>query len=124
MQKEKETVEFIEQGGNKQDFRKGSLKDLLDGNILTRKNVIGQFPFLLFLAFIAMIYTANRYHAEKVVRRSVELQNRIKELRSESITISTELMQIGREYNVLKSLRKQDIPLEEPDKPVNKIIKK
>jgi cell division protein FtsL len=43
----------------------GSYKDVLDGSLLTRGAVVKQFPFVIFLVILAVIYIGNRYHAEK-----------------------------------------------------------
>ncbi len=48
-----------------------SLRDLLDGNVLTRKAVVKQSRFILLLVLIAFASIANRNHAEKTVIRLV-----------------------------------------------------
>ncbi|MGW8317592.1 MAG: FtsL-like putative cell division protein, partial [Bacteroidales bacterium] len=57
-----------------------SIRDLLDGNVLTRKAVIKQSRFILLLVFIAFLSIANRNHAEKTVIRLNQLQSDVKEL--------------------------------------------
>lgn len=49
-------------------------------------------PFLLFLAFVALVYIANSHLAEKKVRRINKLSREIKELKWEYLSVKSELM--------------------------------
>ena len=71
-----------------------SIRDLLDGNVLTRKAVIKQSRFIMLLVLIAFLSIANRNHAEKTVIRLNQLQQDVKEMRAKSITISSDLVRI------------------------------
>ena len=72
MAREKKNIEFDPSMEEKD--RSFSLRDLLDGNVLTRKAVIKQSRFILLLVLIAFISIANRNHAEKTVIRLNQLQ--------------------------------------------------
>ena len=67
------------------------LTAVLTGKLLTQDTVVKHLPYLLFLAFIALVYIANGYMAESSVRQINKLQQEIKELRSEQISIKSEL---------------------------------
>jgi hypothetical protein len=123
MNRDNHNVEFIsEEPEKKPGFKTGSVKDILDGSLLTRDFVIRQLPFIMFLAILAIIYIGNRYHSEKLVRRAGELQSELKELRAEAITVSAELMHLSRQSEVLKLLRKNDLDLVESREPPRKIV--
>lgn len=116
-------IEFIDEKPEKETpLRTGSVKDLIDGSVLTRDYVVKQLPYIIFLAILAILYIGNRYHAEKLVRRSSELQTELKELRAEAITVSAELMHLSRQSEVLKLLGKNNIDLVESMDPPRKII--
>lgn len=118
-----ENIEFVDERPDKKSgFRGNSVKDFIDGSVLTRDFVLKQLPYIIFLAVLAILYIGNRYHAEKIVRRSGELQSEIKELRAEAITVSAELMYLSRQSEVLKLLRKNNLDLEESLEPPLKII--
>ncbi len=120
---DEENIEFIDESGEKKDGSKGSsFKDFIDGTVLTREFVMKQLPFIVFLALLAIIYIGNRYHAEKLVRRSGELQAELKELRAEAVTVSAELMHLSRQSEVLKLLRNSDLDLVESLDPPRRII--
>jgi len=99
-----------------------SIRDLLDGNVLTRKSVIRQSRFILLLVLIAFISIANRNHAEKTVIRLNQLQRDVKELRSKSITISSDLVRISRQSEVARLVLRYELGLEENLEPPKKLI--
>ena len=117
----KKNIDFVEESTEQNELKKSSFKSLLDGSLLTRKRVIRQLPFILFLTFLAIIYIGNRYHAEKIVRKTVVLQNEIKELRAEAITTASELMFISKQSEVSKLVKQNNLNLEESVEPPTKI---
>lgn len=120
-----DNVEFVEERSEKKSVnRGGSVKDFIDGSVLTRDFVVRQLPFIIFLAILAILYIGNRYHAEKLVRKTSELQTELKELRAEAITVSAELMHMSRQSEVLKLLRRNNLDLVESLEPPRKIVVK
>jgi hypothetical protein len=99
-----------------------SFRDLVDGNVLTRKAVMKQSRFILLLVLIAFVSIANRNHAEKTVIRLNSLQRDVKELRSKSITISSELVKMSRQSEVVKLVGQYELGLEENLEPPKKLI--
>lgn len=100
----------------------GSYKDILDGSLLTRGAVVRQFPFVIFLVVLAVMYIGNRYHAEKIVRETIVLQTELKELRYEAISSASELMYISKQSEVAKLLEQKGLGLVETVEPPKKII--
>jgi hypothetical protein len=116
-------IEFLDEKPEKnQSPKSGSVKDFMDGSVLTRDFVVNQLPYIFFLAVLAILYIGNRYHSEKLVRRSVELQSELKELRAEAITVSAELMHMSRQSEVLRLLRRNNLDLSESLEPPKKIV--
>lgn len=99
-----------------------SLRDLLDGNVLTRKAVLKQSRFILLLVLIAFSSIANRNHAEKTVIRLNRLQGDVKEMRAKSITISSDLVRISRQSEVVRLVNRYELGLEENLDPPKKLI--
>jgi len=122
MVRKKKSTEFIDEQKEQTESKRMSVRGLVDGSLLTREAVIKQLPYIIFLTFLILIYIGNRYHAEKVVRKTVELQNEVRELRSEAITTSAELMFISKQSEVTKLVKRKNLELEELEKPP-KIIK-
>ncbi len=102
--------------------KKPGMKSFIGGTILTDERVTRQLPFLLYLAFMAMLLIANRNWSEKTIRQVEVLQDTIDELRSESITLSAKLMDASRPSEVAKKVEQANIGLKEPVKPPRKIV--
>lgn len=97
--------------------------DLLNGNILTREKVIGHLPYLLFLALLALVYISNGFLAEENIRTLNKIGNETKELRSEYITIKSELMYRSKQSEVVKIITEKGLGLKESFVPPKKLIK-
>jgi hypothetical protein len=120
MSRERKNIEFEEVREEKgQQF---SFRSLIDGNVLTQRAVIRQAPFLALLVFLALIMIANRNHAEKLVIRSNELQTEVKELRSQAITTSSELMIVSRQSRVEQLVKAKGLGLVENKEPLKKLV--
>lgn len=117
-----ERIEFIDaQPIPKEPKRKGGIRDILNGNILSKENVSGQIPYVLFLALLAVIYIGNRYRYEKLVRDGQNMQVEVKNLRAESITMASQLMYISKQSQVSKLVQEKGLGLEESVVPPKKI---
>ena len=95
---------------------------LLSGRLLTQDAVVKHLPYLLFLAFIGLVYIANGYLAESSVRRINATQQEIKELRSEQISIKSELNNTIIESELNKIITERELGLTESFDPPKKII--
>jgi hypothetical protein len=122
MAKEKKNIEFDASMEEKE--KSFSFRDLLDGNVLTRKAVLKQSRFILLLVLVAFASIANRNHAEKTVIRLSQLQGDVKELRAKSITISSDLIRISRQSEVARLVNRYELGLEENLEPPIKLIDK
>lgn len=124
MSSDNERVEFDDvQNEPKESKRSMGIKDLLNGNILSRDGFSSQVPYFLFLAFIAVLYIANQYRYEKLVKKSQELQIEVKNLRAESITTAAQLMFISKQSEVAKLIEAKGLGLEESVVPPKKVVK-
>ncbi|MDA3890283.1 MAG: FtsL-like putative cell division protein [Salinivirgaceae bacterium] len=98
------------------------LKNVMDGSILTRDSVVDQLPYVLFLTLIAVLYIGNRYHAEKIVRQTNNIQSTLKELRAESITSASRLMFISKQSEVARLVNEKGLDLKEAVEPPQKLV--
>jgi hypothetical protein len=99
-----------------------SLKSLLDGSILTKDAVLDQMPYVFFITFIAVIYIGNRYHAEKILRQTKESYTELKEMRAESITAASKLMNMSKQSVVARMVTQKGLELKESVKPPKKLL--
>ena len=96
-----------------------SVHDVLGGTFLTRKKAVKLLPFILYLTFLALLYIANTYYAEKKVREIADIRMEMKELRYEYITTKSELMYNTKQTEIAKHLIQSGI--EESTQPPHKI---
>ncbi|MBN1596740.1 MAG: hypothetical protein JW894_00455 [Bacteroidales bacterium] len=120
----KEKIEFVDSGLEKEEIKGFTFRGFIDGSILTLSSVMKQLPFILFLVFLAVVYIANRYHAEKIVRQITKMKDEVKDLRSEQITTASELMNLSKPSNVKLLIEQKGIDLEEPEDPPKVIVAK
>jgi hypothetical protein len=99
------------------------LADLLNGNILTRESFLDHLPFILFLAGIGLVYISNGFLAEQNIRKYNRLNNELKELRSEYITIKSELMYKSKQSELAKIINEKGLGLKESFEPPKKIVR-
>ena len=125
MSRQKENIEFVDQKIEQKEIRKGSVWDVFDGSLLTRDTVVRQLPFVLFITFLIILYIGNRYHAEKVIRETMQLQTEVRELRARAISTASELEFISRQSEVARLINKRSMGLQEAvDPPIKITVKK
>jgi len=117
------TIEFVEdESRNQPKQRKNTIREIIDGSVLTRENVVKQLPFILFLTLLGILYIGNRYHAEKMIRKTTQLEKEMRDLRSEYITTAAQLMYISKQSEILRLANENNLGLEESMEPPKKIV--
>ena len=86
-----------------------SVKGILGGSFLTRGRMLHALPFLLYLFLLAMLYIANVYYSEKVVRETDDLRKELEELQYEFITSKSTLMNLQKSSELEKKLESTGI---------------
>lgn len=118
--KGKEREDFVEEPELK--IKIGSaVKDMVDVKVSV-ESVVKQMPYVLFMSVLIILYIANRYQAEKIVRESVRVKRERNELRSEHISIAAELMQDSKQSLVTKRVGWFQLGLVENSEPPIKLL--
>jgi hypothetical protein len=117
------TVEPIKVQKPQKPRKKGvlakGLSSVFSGTFLTNEKNLNHLPFILFLAFIAILYIANGYYADDKIREVNKVTYQLKELRSEYISTKSELMFASKQSEVAKAA--EQLGLKEPVVPPVKI---
>ena len=113
--------DFIKPSEELKETSSGSVKDFIDGSILTKKAVVQQLPFVIFLVALGIFYISNRYNSERVYRDMVSLEKELKDLRFEAITTASDLMSMSKQSEVVKRVKKEGLELIESTEPPIKI---
>ena len=108
---EKPAPEKPSKPGKKGVLAKG-LSKIFGGSFLSDDRTIQHIPFILFLAFIAILYIANGYYADDKIREVNRISNQIKELRTEYISSKSDLMFISKQSQVAAAV--DTLGLKEP----------
>ena len=109
---------------NVKNGKKPGVKSFIGGTILTDDRVTKQIPFLIFLAFLAILLITNRNWSERTIRKVEIIQDTLDDLRSESITLSAKLMNASRPSEVNRKVENANLNLQEPIRPPKKITVK
>jgi hypothetical protein len=113
MSKRNRFKEFVSSSEELKEIRNFSLKDLMNGRVLTKSFVTNQLPFVFFLVFLGFLYIGNHYKVEALMKETASLNKELKELRYEAITTSSELMFMSKQSEVLKKVEAAGVDLEE-----------
>ena len=97
-----------------------SLANIFSGSFLSKDNVVSFLPFIFFITFMGILYIANGYYAERVVRDLHKTENDVKELRSEYITIKSDLNYKSKQSQVAQAT--EVIEIYESTIPPTKIV--
>lgn len=95
------------------------LSSVFSGTFLSNERNVKHLPFILFLALMAIFYIANGYYADDKIREANKISNQLKELRSEYISTTSDLMFASKQSEVAKSA--EALGLKEPVVPPVKI---
>ncbi|MBN1953234.1 MAG: hypothetical protein JW801_18660 [Bacteroidales bacterium] len=120
----RENIEFVDSKVEREEITTFSAKSFLDGSWLTLNSFVRRLPFILFCVLLMLIYIANRFHAEKMVRKTVHMKKEIQNLRAEEITASYELIKLNRPSEIQKRVEHEELGLKFHTEPPKKIIKK
>lgn len=113
----KSSWEKIRNSENFVDLKSSSLRDILNGNILTSRFIRKQYMLVVMLVVLSIFYIDNRYTSEKQIKQVAELKKQIQDAKYESLTISAELVEISRQSNVYKLLQERGIPVKPGNTP-------
>lgn len=82
--------------------RRGSkaIQEILGGDYLSQEKVVGNIPYLFYIALLAMLYIANTYYTEKKFKDIERTKTELKELRYQYITTKSALMFMGRQSEI------------------------
>ncbi|MCQ2192731.1 MAG: hypothetical protein MJZ23_07745 [Paludibacteraceae bacterium] len=126
IEKAKQAVESL--WGSINDFKettatKENIRSVLKGDILHKNIIAGNTGLILFIMLLAFVYVGIRYYVEDDIKEISRLQKELKEVRIESITRSSELMEISKRSTVVKTVRSKGLGLTESTEPPT-LIKK
>ncbi len=92
----------------------------LGGSIFSRRVVVKQLPFILYVVFLLMLYISNTYIAEDM-RRDIKKKNDIlKDKRIECVSIESNIKRLSMQSELAKRLK--SVGIKESVEPVRRIV--
>jgi hypothetical protein len=98
------------------------MKELLSGSMVSEKLILKNLGYVSLLTFLAALYIGNRFHAEKITRETAKLNREVRDLRSESLSTSADLMSVSKQSEVFRLVREKGLNLEELKSPPYKLL--
>ncbi|NDV79225.1 FtsL-like putative cell division protein [Dysgonomonas sp. 511] len=94
---------------------------ILGGTILTEDFFWKNARFIITLVVIIALYISNRYSCIEKVAKIESLQRELKDVKHESVTITSRLMGISRESKVEELVKKNNVDVSLTSEPIFKI---
>lgn len=91
------------------------LKGVFTGSFLVSEQWSKNWPFIIYLSFLALIMISSSHSADRKVHRIAKLRAQMKELSSEYIDTRSHLMVESMEYKVMQ--KAGELGLEKTDQP-------
>jgi hypothetical protein len=98
------------------------IRELLSGSMISEKIILKNLGYIALITLLTIIYIGNRFHAEKITRETGKLQKEVRDLRSESLSTSAELMYLSKQSEVYSLIRERGLNLEEMKTPPYKLL--
>lgn len=102
------------------DIRKNTIK-VLSGTILTEDFFLKNTRFMLVVFVIVVLYISNRYSCIAKKAEIESLKSEMKDVKYQSLSISSELTSLSRQSKVQTLVDKNDLGLKASTKPAYKI---
>lgn len=90
-------------------------KGVMTGQFLVSEKLSRNWPFIIYISFLALIMIASSHSAERKVHQISRLRTQMKELNSKHIDLRSRLMIESMEYKVVG--RARELGLENSDEP-------
>jgi hypothetical protein len=98
----KEEVRPVRKSGR---FNRG-LHDIIGGDLLSKGVILRNLPYVVFLAFLAMVYIGNTYYSEKTFKQIEKIKNELKELRYRSISAKSRMLDVGKQTEIARKVER------------------
>ncbi|QNJ96939.1 FtsL-like putative cell division protein [Constantimarinum furrinae] len=104
---------------------KKNFYNLIKGKFLVSDDALKNWRFIVFLSFLALIMIASSHSADKKVHKIAQLNNDVKELKSEYVDVRMKVMQSKLETKIIAAMARRGLqPSVEPPQKIKITNKK
>lgn len=104
----------------KAELPRNFVTNFFSEGIITKHTATEMLPFIIYVAFLGILYISNRHLAEKSIRSIDKLNKEVKELSWDFKTVKADLMLKSTQTEVAKKV--DTLGLKEPVEPPKKIM--
>ncbi len=83
--------------------------NIIKGKFLVSDDAFKNWRFIIFLSVLALIMIASSHSADRKVHRIAELNNDVKELKSEYVDLRMKLMQLRMESRIITAMSQRGL---------------
>jgi cell division protein FtsL len=100
----------------------GILRGLISGTFISERLILSNMRYVGLVVALAVILIANRFHAERIEREIIALDQEVRDLRAESLSVSAELGSVSRQSEIIDLVKERGLGLEELREPPYRIV--
>jgi len=91
------------------DLKSSSVRDFFSGQIFLKNFIRKQYLLFLLIAVLTFLRIGNRFAYEKQLDKYIEMTGQLQNLKYESLSVSSELTNLGRESNIRNLLKNSSV---------------
>jgi hypothetical protein len=110
---------------NKASGKKGSntfLKGLISGTVISDSLILKDIRYSAFILLLGIIFIANRFNAERVEREITVLEQEVRDMRAEALSVSADLGSVSRQSEITDLVKERGLGLEDLREPPYRIV--
>ena len=100
----------------------GFFKGLISGTVISDSIILKDVRYSAMIFLLAVIFIANRFNAERVERDIAALEQEVRDLRAESLSVSADLGSVSRQSEISDLVKERGLGLEELREPPYRIV--
>jgi cell division protein FtsL len=101
---------------------KGWMKGLISGTFITERLILNNMKYAALVVFLGIILITNKFQAERTNREIEVLEQEVRDLRAESLSVSAELGGVSRQSEIIDLIKERGLGLEELREPPYRIV--
>ena len=112
------------EGSTKGTKRTGGswLNSLINGTFISERLILNNMRYVALVSGLALIFITNRFQAERVEREIIKLEQEVRDLRAEALSVSAEYGSVSRQSEVFDLVKSRRLGLEELRVPPYRIV--
>lgn len=98
------------------------LKGLISGTVISDSFILKDIRYSAMILILAVVFIANRFNAERLEREITALEQEVRDLRAESLSVSADLGSVSRQSEISDLVKERGLGLEELREPPYRIV--